>query len=89
MNADEFRDSIVGLRRNLLLKCEIFLSELVSEQIKDFSPIKDAYRLQDFLSAFYAECEDLESDFDKDELYISIQNLFLLIISYLIFYTLS
>jgi len=77
MNAHEFHDSVFGLRRKHLAKCNTFLSKLVSEEIKDFSPSKDAYRLKGFLSALYSECEHFETNFDEDELYTSIQNGFL------------
>jgi hypothetical protein len=56
MNAHEFHDSVFGLRRKQLAKCHTFLSKLVSEEIKDFSPNKDGYKLQGFLSAFYSKC---------------------------------
>lgn len=77
MDGQEFHDSVFGLRRKHLAKCDTFLSKLVSEEIKDFSPSKDAYRLQGFLSSLYFECEHFETNFDEDELYTSIGNGFL------------
>jgi hypothetical protein len=77
IDAYEFHDSVFGLRRKHLAKCNRFLSKLVSEEIKDFSPGKDAYRLKGFLSALYFECEHFETNFDEDELYTSIKNGFL------------
>lgn len=38
MNGQEFHDSVFGFRRNHIAKCDKFLSKLVSEEIKDFSP---------------------------------------------------
>ena len=77
MNAHEFHDSVFGLRRKHLAKCDTFLSKLVSEEIKDFSPSKDAYRLKGFLSALYFECEHFEMNWDEETFYNSIRNGFL------------
>ena len=57
MDAYEFHDRVFGLRRKHLEKCDRFLSTLISEEIKNFSPSKDAYKLKGFLSALYFECE--------------------------------
>ena len=38
INAEEFHDSVFGLRRNHIDKCDKFLSKLVSGEIKEFFP---------------------------------------------------
>ena len=77
MDGQEFHDSVFGLRRKHLAKCNKFLSKLVSEEIKDFSPTKESYKSKGFLSALYFECEHFETNFDEDELYTSIRTRFL------------
>jgi hypothetical protein len=77
MDNHEFHDSVFGLRRKHLAKCDKFLSKLVFEEIKDFSPTKESYKLKGFLSTIYFECEHFETNFDEDKLYISIGNEFL------------
>lgn len=77
IDAHEFHDSVFGLRRKHLEKCNRFLSKLVSEEIKDFCPNKDAYKLEGLLSVLYFECEHFETNFDEAELYTSIENVFL------------
>ena len=46
INAHEFHDSVFGLRRKHSEKCKRFLSKLVSEEIKDFCPNKNAHKLK-------------------------------------------
>lgn len=77
INAHEFHDSVFGLRRKHSEKCKRFLSKLVSEEIKDFCPNKNAPKLKGFLSALCFECEHFETNFDEAELYTSIENGFL------------
>ena len=77
MDGQEFHDSVFGFRRKHLAKCDKFLSKLVSEEIKDFFPTRESYKLKGFLSALYFECEHFETNFDEDEFYTSIQNGFL------------
>lgn len=74
IDAHEFHDSVFGLRRKHLEKCNRFLSKLVSEEIKDFCPNKNAHKLKGFLSSLYFECEHFETNFDEAELYTSIEN---------------
>ena len=57
INAHEFHDSVFGLRRNHIAKCDKFLSKLVSEEIKNFCPNKNSHKLKRFLSVLYFECE--------------------------------
>ena len=71
IDAHEFDDSVFGLRRKHSEKCKRFLSKLVSEEIKDFCPNKNAHKLKGFLSALY-----FETNFDEAELYTSIENEF-------------
>ena len=73
IDAYEFHDSVFGLRRKHLEKYEKFVSKLISEEIKDFCPNKNAYKLKGFLSALYFECEHFETNFDGAELYTSIE----------------
>lgn len=77
MDGEEFHDNVFGLRRNHLAKCEKFLSKLVSEEIKDFVPNKESYKLKGFLSSLYFEYEHFEMNFDEEEFYTSIRNGFL------------
>ena len=77
INALEFHDSVFGLRRNHIDKCHKFLSKLVSEEIKEFFPNKESYKLDGFLSALYFECEDFELDWDEETFYNSIRDRFL------------
>lgn len=85
IDAHEFHDSVFGLRNKHLEKCEIFLSKLVSEEIKYFCPDKNSYKLEGFLSALYFDCEHFETEFDEAELYTSIENKFLKFQNYFIF----
>ena len=77
IDAHEFHDSVFGLRRKHSEKCKRFLSKLVSEEIKDFCPNKDAHKFKGFLSALYFQCEHFETKWDEAELYTSIENGFL------------
>jgi hypothetical protein len=77
INAIEFHDSVFGLRRNHLNKCDKFLSKLVSEEIKEFFPNKESYKLKGFLCALYFECEYFEINWDEETFYNSIRNVFL------------
>lgn len=77
INAEEFHDSVFGLRRNHLAKCNKFRSRLVSGEIKEFCPNKKSIKLQGFLSSLYFECEDFEMNFDEEPFYNSIRNGFL------------
>ena len=77
INAREFHESVFGLRRNHIDKCEKFLSKLVSEEIKEFFPKKESYKLKGFLSSFYFECEHFEIHWDEETFSNSIRNGFL------------
>jgi hypothetical protein len=77
INAKEFHDSVFGLRRNHIDKCNKFLSKLVSEEIKEFFPNKESYKLKGFLSSLYFECEHFEMNWDEERFYNSIRNGFL------------
>ena len=77
IDAEEFHDSVFGLRRNHIDKCDKFLSKLVSEEIKKFSPNKESYKLKGFLSSLYFECEHFEINWDEETFYNSIRNGFL------------
>lgn len=68
MDGQEFHDSVFGLRRKQLAKYDTFKSKLVSGELKDFSPNKDAFGLGGFLSFLDFECEHFETNFDEDEL---------------------
>ena len=77
INAEEFHDSVFGLRRNHIDKCDKFLSKLVSGEIKEFFPNKESYKLKGFLSSLYFECEHFEVNSDEETFYNSIRNGFL------------
>lgn len=77
INAEEFHDNVFGLRRNHIDKWNKFLSKLVSEEIKEFFPTKESYKLEGVLSSLYFECEHFEINWDKETFYNSIQNGFL------------
>ena len=77
INAEKFHDSVFGLRRNHIDKCDKFLSKLVSEEIKEFFPNKESYKLKGFLSSLYFECEHFEMNWDEERFYNSIRNGFL------------
>ena len=77
MNGEEFHDSVFGLRRKLIAKCDKFLSKLVSEKVKDFYPNKKSNKLKGFLTFLYFECEHFEENFENEEFYTSIRNGFL------------
>jgi hypothetical protein len=74
IDAHEFHDSVFGLRRNHIEKCNRFLSQLLSEEIKEFVPNKESYKLKRFLSSLYFECEHFEMDWDEKKFYNSIRN---------------
>nr|WAK84910.1 hypothetical protein [Amicula sp. isolate GU52X-4 cfCalB7]WAK84982.1 hypothetical protein [Amicula sp. isolate GU52X-4 cfCalB7] len=86
IGAHEFHDSVFGLRRKHLDKCDRFLEKLASEEIKDFCPSENAHKLKGLLSALYFECEHFETNFDEAELYDSIANGFLNVQNFFIFY---
>ena len=77
MDGEEFHDSVFGLRRNHIAKCKKFLSKLVSEELKDFFPNEESYKLKGFLFSLYFECEHFEMNFDEEKFYTSIRNGFL------------
>ena len=77
IDAYEFHDSVFGLRRNHIDKCEKFLSKLVSGEIKEFFPNKESYKFKGFLSSLYFECEHFEMNWDEERFYNSIRNGFL------------
>lgn len=77
INAEEFHDSVFGLRRNQIDECNKFLSKLVSGEIKEFFPNKESHKLKGFLSSLYFECEHFEMNWDEKAFYNSIQNGFL------------
>jgi len=77
IDSHEFHDSVFGLRRKHLAKCDKLLSKLVSEEIKEFFPNKEAYKLKGFISYLYFECEHFEMDWDEEKFYNSIRNGFL------------
>jgi hypothetical protein len=79
MDGEEFHDSVFGLRRKQIAKCDKFLSELAleKEELKDFFPNKESYKLKGFLSFLYFECEHFDDDYENDEFYTSIKNGFL------------
>jgi len=77
IDGEEFHDSVFGLRRNYITKCEKFLLKLVSEDIKEFFLNKKSYKLKGILSSLYFECEHFEMNFDEEEFYTSIRNGFL------------
>ena len=77
MDGQEFHDSVFGLRRKHLAKCDKFLSKLVYGEIKYFFPNKNSNKLKGFLSSLYFECEHFEMNFDEEEFYTSIRNGFL------------
>ena len=74
IDAHEFHYSVFDLRHKSSEKYKRFVSKLVSEEIKDFCPNKNADKLDGFLSALYFECEHFETNFDEAELYTSIEN---------------
>nr|YP_010282934.1 hypothetical protein MKT70_pgp101 [Nitzschia ovalis]YP_010282999.1 hypothetical protein MKT70_pgp036 [Nitzschia ovalis]ULD15698.1 hypothetical protein [Nitzschia ovalis]ULD15763.1 hypothetical protein [Nitzschia ovalis] len=76
IDAHEFHDSVFGLRRKHLERCDRFLLKLALEEIKDFYPNKNSHKLQGFLSVLYFECEYFETNFDEAELYTSIEDKF-------------
>ena len=77
ITAKEFHDCVFGLRRNHIDKCDKFLAKLVSGEIKEFFPNKEAYKLKGFLSSLYGECEYFEMNWDEETFYNSIRNGFL------------
>ena len=77
ITAEKFHDSVFGLRRNHIDKCNKFLSKLVSGEIKEFFPNKESYKLKGFLSFLYLECEHFEMNWDEETFYNSIRNGFL------------
>jgi hypothetical protein len=77
IDAEEFHDSVFGLRRTHRIKCDKFLSRLVSGEIKEFFPNKESYKLKGFLSSLYFECEHFEMNWDEETFYNSIRNGFL------------
>jgi len=76
IDAHEFHDSVFGLRNKHLKKFDRFISKLVSEEIKDFYPNKNAYKLKGFLSALYGDCEYFEMNFDEAQLYTDVEKKF-------------
>ena len=77
IDGDEFCDRIFELRFKHHAKCDEFLSKLISEEIKDFFPSKESYKINGFLTALYSDCEYFEDNLDEDQLYNSIKYKFL------------
>lgn len=77
INAYQFHDSVFGLRRNHLAKCKEFQSKLTSEEIKEFFPNQESYKLKGFLSFLYFECEHFEMKWDEEDFYNTILDGFL------------
>jgi hypothetical protein len=48
IDGEKFHDSVFGLRRNHIAKCEKFLPKLISEDIKEFFPNKKSYKSKGF-----------------------------------------
>ncbi len=76
INAHDFHDSVFGLRRKHIEKCDRFLSKLVSGEIKDFCPNKNSHKTGAILSTLYFDCEAFETNFDEAEFYTSIEDIF-------------
>lgn len=60
-----------------MLKTWIIKLVSEAEEIENFFPNKESYKLSSFLSFLYFECGHFEVNFDEEELYISIQDAFL------------
>lgn len=77
IDVNDFKNVIFEFRHNYIKKCNFFITKLLLEEIKDFSLDTDGSQLQSFLSSLYFECEGLEPDFDEENFYHLIKNLFL------------
>ena len=77
LNAQDFHDSVFGLRETAQVKSKKFLSRLASGEIKDFFPTKKPYQLATFLSNLYFKCENFETNWDEETFRNSIRNEFL------------
>ena len=76
IDGEELYSSVIELRHRYIDKCEEFQSKLISEEIKDFYPNKNAFKLRGFLSNLYFDCEHFEDEFDDPEFYTLIENTF-------------
>ena len=61
LDGEEFYYRVIVLRHRKIDECEEFLSKLISEEIKDFYPNKNAFKFRGFLSNLFFECS---VDFD-------------------------
>ena len=76
----KFCGRIYGLRRKWLDTFEKFTLELISgsQKIKTFQPDERSKNFSDFLSVLDCECDYFdEGDYENDEFYTSIKNMFL------------
>jgi hypothetical protein len=55
------------LRRKLIDRFDEFISELVSEKLKDFQPDVRSKKLSGLLISLYCECEYFDEDSENEE----------------------
>ena len=72
IDGEEFSDSFLELRRKLIYTCDEFISELVSEKLKNFQPDVKSAGFGSLISFLR-----FEEDYDNKEFYDSIKNCFL------------
>ena len=74
-DGEKLCNQISSLRRELIIACETFQSELIlgSESVKNFQPDKKAKKPNGFLTGLFCRCEDFEDDYQNDKFYNSIK----------------
>lgn len=73
----EFDDTIFSFRHNYIAKYNKFILKLGSDEINEFFPNKESYKLKKFLSALYCEWKYFELNWDEEILYNFVQSAFL------------
>lgn len=72
-------DEVFGMRRKLMIKCDKFKLELLSnsEKIQDFQPDERSKDFGGFLSRIYFNCDYFMEDYQNEKFYDSVKNNFL------------
>jgi len=74
IDGEEFSEDFSGLSRQLETTCNEFKSDL--EKLKDFQPDIRSKGFGSLISFFRAECDNFDEDYENDEVYDSIKEVY-------------
>ena len=77
ISGEEFRDSLLGLRQNLIYEYDGFIEKLNSEKLKDFQLDPRSKRFGSLITFLSVECDNFTEDYENEEFYNSIKDCFL------------